>query len=372
MEFQHVSQQLIGYRDGTLSEAEMQHVQAHLERCLRCQEEYVRLCLSLAFVQNLPRESAPDTLWARIESALAEPVLKRNVRREIRSADSSRRQRFTMFATASLSLALIAGLVLSRRKSPPIVPPHPVSTASWEVQRLAGEPRVNANSIGKQGRLGVGQWLVTDAASKAELKVADIGLVEIAPNTRVRLIETRVNTHRLSLAHGELRARILAPPRLFFVETPSATAVDLGCAYTLTVDNAGNSLLHVTAGYVALATRGHETTVPAGAVCATRPNLGTGTPYFVTAPADLVAALTQFDFENGGKEALKLVLAKARAQDTLTLWHLLSRVQEADRGLVYDRLATIFPPPRVITRKGILRLDPKQLDRWKAELETFW
>ena len=41
--------------------------------------------------------------------------------------------------------------------------------------------------------------------------------------------------HCLRLAHGRLSARVTAPPRLFVVDTPAATAIDLGCAYDLAV-----------------------------------------------------------------------------------------------------------------------------------------
>src|SRR5438093_5352438 len=49
---------------------------------------------------------------------------------------------------------------------------------------------------------------------------------------------------------------------------------------------------------------------------------------------------------------------------SLTLWHLLSRVSDADRPGVYDRLAALAPPPAGVTREGILRLDRQMLDSW--------
>src|SRR2546429_6730561 len=48
-------------------------------------------------------------------------------------------------------------------------------------------------------------------------------------------------------------------------------------------------------------------------------------------------------------------LADARKNDALTIWHLLSRVSDADRQGVYDRLASLAPPPAGVTRNGILR-----------------
>jgi hypothetical protein len=231
---------------------------------------------------------------------------------------------------------------------------------------------VGAERIGATGRLRVGEWLVTDSTSEARIERADIGQVQIEPNTRLRLVESRPNEHRLALARGTLRARVLAPPRLFFVETPSAVAVDLGCAYSLTVDGAGQGLLQVTWGRVALVLYGRESVVPAGARCETRPGTGPGTPYFEDAPAALRQALEQLDFENGGARALAVVLAAARRRDSLTLWHLLLKISPAEEGLVYDRLAALVPPPPGVTREGVLQRDSRMLDLWQAEVERVW
>jgi hypothetical protein len=241
------------------------------------------------------------------------------------------------------------------------------------VARLEGTPTVGANRIeGSGGRLGVGEWLVTDNQSRAKINVADIGQVDIGPNSRVRLVGTRSTEHRLALERGRLHATISAPPRLFIVETPSATAVDLGCSYTLEVDDAGRSLLHVTSGWVALEQKGRESIVPAGAICATQPGKGLGTPYFDDASASFRSALARLDFQNGGAKALAVVLAEAREYDTLTLWHLLKRVKGAERGRVYDRLAALISPPRGVTREGVLKLDKRMLDLWGKELEWAW
>jgi hypothetical protein len=77
------------------------------------------------------------------------------------------------------------------------------------------------------------------------------------------------------------------------VNTPSGVAEDLGCAYTLEVDDAGNSLLHVTAGWVSMQLNGRESAVPAGAACATRTGFGPGTPYFEDASETFRKALTR-------------------------------------------------------------------------------
>ena len=128
----------------------------------------------------------------------------------------------------------------------------------------------------------------------------------------------------------------------------------------------------MTSGWVALLLNGRESKVPAGARCATRPEIGPGTPYFDDAPKPLQEALTKLDFEGGGVKALDVVLADARQRDTLTLYHLLARVEEADRGRVYDRLAEYNRPPDGVTREGITRLDGDMLVAWREALEPTW
>jgi hypothetical protein len=241
----------------------------------------------------------------------------------------------------------------------------------WEVARLAGAPRVAASAMGPTGRLGRGEWLETDAESRARLKVANIGVVEVEPNTRVRLVGTGAE-HRLALAHGTLHAFILAPPRRFFVETPSATAIDLGCAYTLEVDPAGAGLLSVTLGWVSFEHQGRESFVPAGARCATYPSAGPGTPHLGDASDALKNALVAVDLaESRGapmEEALGTVLEASRREDGLTLIHLLARLEGEDRARVYERMASLIPPPAGVTRERVMRGDRAALDLWWDEL----
>jgi hypothetical protein len=247
--------------------------------------------------------------------------------------------------------------------------------ASWQVQSLDGAPLIGKKKMGAQGQLGVGEWLETDGNSRAQIAVSSIGRVNIDENTRVRLVETEPTEHRLELARGKLSAMIWAPPRLFFVDTPSAVAADLGCAYTLEVDDHGAGVLRVTAGWVALELKDRESMVPTGAACETRPGIGPGTPYFEDAPASFRSALEIVDFENDAAAkagALDVMLSEARTRDTLTLWHLLARVEGNDRARVYDKIASFVPPPAGVTREGILNLDQTMLDRWKDSLEASW
>lgn len=242
--------------------------------------------------------------------------------------------------------------------------------ASWEVARVEGSPRLASRPMDTTGRLREGQWLETDAGSRARIQVGTIGRVEVEPRTRVRLLRAAPQDHRLSLLRGALLAVVDAPPRLFFVETPSAVAVDLGCAYRLEVDEHGGGSLRVEKGWVALERSGEETIVPAGAFCALNRSRGPGLPYFEDAPPELAEAVRRVDA--GDDAALRELLLSARPRDTLTLWHLLARAEAGERTRVYEAIAALRPPPAGVTREGILTLRPGMLEAWRVRLEPDW
>jgi len=269
---------------------------------------------------------------------------------------------------AALAAVLVAAVLHYGRGRQPA--PAAPTLPSWEVARIAGAPRVDERALLATGRLAVGQWLETDRSSRARIRVGAIGEVVVDPDTRLRLLEATSSEHRLSLAKGKVHAAILAPPRLFFVETPSAVAVDLGCAYSLEVDEQGGGLLRVSRGWVGFEWPGGESMVPAGASCATHAGRGPGTPAFEDASASLRRALARLDA--GDTSALDVVLAESRPRDTLTLWHLLPRVGADDRGRVYDHLAQLAPPPPEATREAVLRLDRPALEAWRRRLEVVW
>ncbi len=240
----------------------------------------------------------------------------------------------------------------------------------WNISSVAGTARIGTNTVSNDtpGRLGVGETLETGAESYASLNADEVGLIEIDPGTRLRLLTMGEGQHRIALDRGTIHTHIWAPPGQFVVDTPSAVTVDLGCAYTLKVDDSGAGLVRTSLGWVGFKLNGHEAFIPAGAACATRPKIGPGTPYFEDAAKELREALTRFDFTDSVPQEragdLAIVIAHARPSDALTLWHLLSRVDADQRVLVYDKLQQLVPPPTGVTKEGILRLDQPMLDQW--------
>jgi hypothetical protein len=304
---------------------------------------------------------APDEEVARLEALLSR-YRHRPALPPLPARASSRRwavhaaMQVTVAAASLLLVIAAAWFAFAMRQS------------GWTVQSLEGAPSIAGTRIDAPAVLPIGETLTTDDRSRARIDVSTIGYVDVEPNSRLRLLTSRAGEHRMSLDVGVIRARIWAPPRLFFVNTPSSTAIDLGCAYTLRVGESGEGHVFVESGWVAFEHKGRESFIPQGATCVTRPGAGPGTPCYTDAPQGFADALTILDFASTDDvrrdAALGIILSRARSKDAFTLWHLLSRVRPGERGRVYDRLASLVPPPAAASRERILAGDRRALDAW--------
>lgn len=258
------------------------------------------------------------------------------------------------------------------------VRPQPPALASGECAKdgpgfafsVANGPARCAGGATTRGRLPVGAWLETSGSAVAEVRLADIGELALHGDSRLRLVGTSADEHRLELARGKVTARVVAPPRLFVVDTPGATAFDLGCAYDLVVDDAGRTHLRVTSGAVSLEGNGKTAYAPALSEVIAIPGRGPGTPVAFTASAELRAAVSRFDA--GDTAALTSIVALAGETDTITLWNLLGRVGAEERQPVVTRLELLRPRPLEVRREAILEGDQEALERWRLELQLDW
>lgn len=227
-------------------------------------------------------------------------------------------------------------------------------------------------------------WIET-ADDTLRLSVGRIGMVTLAPGARARLVRGAWNEHRLALAQGSMDAVIAAPPRLFFVETPTALATDLGCAYRLDVGADGATTLHVSVGWVELGAARDRVVVPAGLTARVDARGVAGLPHDPTLPAEAIAALHRLAQPAPASAAdLTMLFAALDAADAgmpanirrqtsgITLWHLLSRVEGPARDDVRRALERRAARPAGVTTEGILALDRQMLDRWRRALHPMW
>lgn len=175
------------------------------------------------------------------------------------------------------------------------------------------------------------RWIET--REPVELAIQGVGRLNISAASRIRMEKAGPGEHRFRLERGRVEAFIYAPPRRFFIDTPAAVAVDLGCAYTLEVSESGRARVQVRAGWVAFEHQGQEAFIPAGAECRTATAIGLGIPVYQDADPALKAAVARFE-ENGGFAVPVLV----RPRDHLTLWHWLRRAGPGQRRELAARL----------------------------------
>jgi hypothetical protein len=272
--------------------------------------------------------------------------------------------RAAAFATAAAVLLILFGPWTIRRVAQP--------GEAWSARAITGTAHLNGRPLAGNDEFRSGGLLETGSNSQAEVRIGLMGRITVLPDTRLRRVEARSGRYRMALERGKISARTLAPPFTFVVDTPGATAYDLGCAFTLESDDRGAGLLRVTSGWVQLEFDDRQALIPAGAVSKLQPQAAPGTPYFEDASEAFRNALWRVDFERETPEAravtLAELLATARERDVYSLMELLKYMQGPERRRVLDRALELLPPPRGVTRAGLLRGEEPMMNAWRKQL----
>ncbi len=256
-----------------------------------------------------------------------------------------------------------------------------VAAAAWlDLGPEAPSPdQIPLRIRGREIGLSSGEWFIATEKHR-ELELGDVGRLTLSPGSRLqvrRLAEERTN---LYLARGEMEALVSADarPRFFQVATPATTCVDLGCRYTLTVDDAGNAEVVVHTGQVAFENEGREVYVPADATCRAVRGRGAGTPRFLDTPDGLAGAIDRFDAAapSTGDHRLALALEVLRLVDdsrhTLAAWHFLQDRDPRVVSAAEQALTRVAGRPEGLTATPDGRPNPADRDVWKDHLTPAW
>ncbi|MBK8179245.1 MAG: FecR domain-containing protein [Planctomycetes bacterium] len=208
-----------------------------------------------------------------------------------------------------------------------------------------------------------------------EIDLKQYGTVHAREGAVVSVLRQSDEDIRLRLERGTIEARITlaARPRLFQVETPATLCVDLGCHYTLTVEDDGSTFVRVDQGEVAFVDGGRETWIPRGASCRASPARGSGTPRWDDGGPHLLAAIERLDAASHGgpgessgrtQAALEVIAACREPRDALSLWHLTGEPVGALREAAWSALTELAGLPAGVA-------DPRAEDAredWKRHL----
>lgn len=219
-----------------------------------------------------------------------------------------------------------------------------------------------------------GSWVSVPRGGVVDLGA--LGNVTAEPDAKLQVVSLSPDLKKLRLERGTIHATISgeARPRLFQVETPVTTCVDLGCEYDLTVDDLGHALVTVKKGKVAFTDGRREVFVPRDAVCRATAR-GAGTPVWADSKAPLVEALEAYDAAPPRERvaAARVVAARCvKQEDSLMLWHLLQDEQRDVASVALAQLLALKVAPEGISCEATLRRDPATLEAWRDFLRRFW
>lgn len=365
------------YLDGVMLPPRKLDFEEHLRGCDKCRAELSETMKLLERIAALPEGIEPPLdLWKNIETRIAptNPVKKihpLNEKGDIEKYRAHKSNRIYKYAVITLIAAviLITFLPSLLKNKISIQQIQDKIVPTWKVTKTMGITLLASNILDQSGYMKEGEELETKDSSRAVIEIDNLGTVTLEPNTRIRFVKSDSVEKRISVLYGSVHAKINAKPRTFFVDTKSVTAIDLGCAYNLTVDSSGDAMLYVDSGSVILTSNGRESLVPAGKYCMAKAGIGPGTPYRKNASKEFKDALLSYDFGNGGSEAVNTLLKHAKKTDAVTLINMLPRIEGASKGKVYERLKILAPPPVNFTYDSIPHMDMNDLQEWIQKLQ---
>jgi hypothetical protein len=329
----------------------------------------------------------PDAEIARLESLLSPYAFDTNSLPDVRARQyralpvrapgrarthTRRRLRFAS-AAALVALIVVVGWLNLRLQWP--------MAQAWSVKPVSGTTTIDDRILSGGSLLSPGGVLRTGEHSAVQIEVARIGRVVVGQNSQVELVETRTGHHRLRLDHGQLSARIWAPPASFGVQTPLANALDIGCEFTLSVTSTGSGLLRVRHGWVELEKYGLQSLIPEGAQAELDSKSGPGTPFDDHATAQFRAALKAIDALGrsvpANDPAIEQLAEASSAKDAITLISLLTRYPQLADTAIYDRAIAVLPPPNGLTRDAVRYENQDLMNDWwhklpYSRLKSWW
>lgn len=245
---------------------------------------------------------------------------------------------------------------------------------NWRLEWPAGRAWSGAlaSAVGSQpASLAVGQTLSVPTGSTATFDIARLGAMRIAAGTEMTLNATSSRRHQLQMSRGTVYVRVWSPPGRIKFETPAGEVIDLGCIFTLTIDDERRSHIRVETGWVQMANAYGETLVPAGSSTVMSPTSAPHVPVFDDADDGFRVAVRKLESDGIDVDvtgALDLIDRTARRRDVLTLLYLAVRERGVTRSRLLERAAALAPPPVGTAAETVGSIDDAAIWRWKGTL----
>lgn len=238
--------------------------------------------------------------------------------------------------------------------------------ASWDFNKF----RIGSTTSETLGELSENDIIETDAISRIEIQVPDVGTITLEPNSKIQ----RLPANKIQLLSGMLSANKKGANKLLTLVVPEAEIKDyfLGGQFTLAVNEDNITTVNVNDGWTTIVKNDLETLLLPNHTCRIIPDSGIGLPYLNTSASAFVEAVNNYCFTNpNNEEALISVLTKAELNNSVTLWNLMKRVTRKQRDMViYTLFGLLGDPPIGVTDEGLRTLNAEMLQKLIEEIEV--
>ena len=235
----------------------------------------------------------------------------------------------------------------------------------WQVTNSGGVTTLGRKLVTGSAIMYKDGELSTGESSEATVFIPQIGRIFVKQDTRLTRLGGK---YRFKLQTGTIYVIKKDASAFLHVEIPGGEVEDyfLGGSYTLTVEEGIVSKLFEGDGWDLVTSYGGESLVPPNYYCEVRPNIAPGIPYSKDASEELKKAVYQLSFERDDNTLISTILKEAKKHDAVTLWNLIKRTRETDRGRIFDKLNGLVQAPSGVTKDGVVKLNKVMMQKWLA------
>jgi len=385
------------YADGRLPSDIAAEVKQHLDECRECSDMAGQIQDLLRKIKMLPEKiSPPHDLWKDVfhqihdlkvvqikkeedENPVEEEVfdeeeekIKQDARKELakkkeqKEKDEKKREkeskgirlnsfeevfkknRLVITIAGSIILVVIAVILIANLGS----------NVPWQLNGVQGQFKVN-------GRLLTGSELNNDDiletfSNSAVIMIPEMGQVSLNPWSKIQ----KKSSYNLLLSKGDLTAENKNAEESFTAQVFNSEikCAGTGAAYKLKINNDNTADLTVSNGRAIVTGNKLESVVTTGLICRISEK-GPEIPMSLNSSEETKKAFELLSYYND-QDALNKVLNQSGLAEGISLWHLLKRITGDNRGAVFNKLYSLYPPPKGVDQESILRLKEEALNRW--------
>jgi len=370
------------YLEGMIALKDKEIMDVHVSACAKCLAYLSETEILTKNLSSLPVETLnlsiqkKNELWEKVNTGIdseIKPVREIKITsNENQSVFSKHKYIFSGIA-AAIAIAFLVFAVkkidfkdvqLAQQQNTFGLPTY------WKVSSIQGNPLIGDVAMNNIDSIREGQFIRTNDSSRAQLIIANMGNVIIEPNSKIIFIKGVDGNNRISVEYGTIESNMRSNPKTFFVEMPSAIAMDMGGDYKLTIDSTGDGLVYVKSGKVEVQSNNREAIVPAGNLVMTKRDLGVGTPFNENSSPRFKNALMNLDFGKCGGACVNTLLKNAKVSDAITLVSLISRVESQYKDEVYTKVANFVSPPSRIHSDSLPFFDIEKMNKWIDKIQV--